>query len=139
MDLSVTMLVVLLKWLTWENKSDKEPMVLMLLVTLLLPLVKDLLLDQPLSFHCLFMVVSYTMLDYQNLIFHSRKLTSLLAFCSELCYHISSQHSLLDQSERLHSVWSNKLEDKSEKTLEFYKEQLNLITEHALEFQLEPH
>jgi hypothetical protein len=35
----------LLKWLKWDNKLDKEPMDLMLLVTQLLPLEKDLQLD----------------------------------------------------------------------------------------------
>lgn len=45
MDLSVIMLVVLLKWQIWENKLEKELTDLMLQEILLLLLERDLPLD----------------------------------------------------------------------------------------------
>jgi hypothetical protein len=58
------MLVVLPKWLIWDNKSDKELTALMLLEIQQLLLEKVLLLDLLLWYHYHFMVVSYIMLNY---------------------------------------------------------------------------
>ena len=133
------MLVVLQKWLIWEKKSDKELTVSMLLVTLLLLSEKVSLSGQlHLSlFH--FMVVSCTMLLCLMLLFHLKRLIFLQAFLLVLCYLISSLPLLSDPSERLPLVWSNKLEGKSDKTQEFLKELLNLITKLVLESQPELH
>lgn len=60
MDLSVIMLVVLLKWQIWENKLEKELTDLMLQEILLLLLERDLPLDLLPWYLYLFMVVSYT-------------------------------------------------------------------------------
>ena len=50
MDQFLIMLVVLLKWLKWDLKSEKELMVLMLLETLLLPSEKGFAIDLQLLF-----------------------------------------------------------------------------------------
>ena len=60
MDLSVIMLVVLLKWQIWENKLEKGLTDLMLQEILLLLLERDLPLDLLPWYLYLFMVVSYT-------------------------------------------------------------------------------
>lgn len=136
MDLSVIMLVVLLKWQIWENKLEKELTDLMLQEILLLLLEKDLPLDLLPWYLYLFMVVSYT-IQVSRKINHQfpwKRLTFLPVSLLVLCYLIYSQPLLSDQSEKLHLVWSNKLEDKLEKTPESSKELSNQITELALEF-----
>lgn len=136
MDLSVIMLVVLLKWQIWENKLEKELTDLMLQEILLLLLERDLPLDLLPWYLYLFMVVSYT-IQVSRKINHQfpwKRLTFLLVSLLVLCYLIYSQPLLSDQSEKLHLVWSNKLEDKLEKIPESSKELSNQITELALEF-----
>lgn len=64
MDQLVTMQAVLLRWLKWDNKSEKELTVLTLLEILPQLLEKVLLLDQLHWSPCHFMVVSYTMLNW---------------------------------------------------------------------------
>lgn len=136
MDLSVIMLVVLLKWQIWENKLEKELTDLMLQEILLLLLERDLPLDLLPWYLYLFMVVSYT-IQVSRKINHQfpwKRLTFLQVSLLVLCYLIYSQPLLSDQSEKLHLVWSNKLEDKLEKIPESSKELSNQITELALEF-----